>query len=76
MDITELIEPEEDEKSCTHNFSDDEEDPELIECKKCSLFTNFMEGKCRSCGDVFQKDKTGYFLGYGFIDDTCNYTDS
>ncbi len=67
--INETLLVEDDSKSCTHNFSDDEEDPELIECKKCHTFTNFSEGNCRKCKESFLTDnKTGYFLGDGFIE--------
>lgn len=67
--VNETIHIEDENKSCTHNFSDDEEDPELVECKKCSTSSNFSEGRCKNCGESFLKDnKTGYFLGDGFID--------
>lgn len=60
---------DDDEKSCNHEFSDDEDDPEQIQCKKCLMFSNFNNGSCINCGAIFKKDKAGYYLGDGFIEE-------
>ena len=63
-------------KDSNVDYDSDEEDPQLIECTKCGVFTNITLGKCSNseCNNVFKMTNTGYYKD-GFVLNENEVTD-
>jgi hypothetical protein len=55
-------------KDSNVDYDSDEEDPQLVECSICGVFTNITFGKCSNseCNNVFNMTNTGYYKD-GFV---------